>query len=109
MSEQLDLFNGGFDKMKVNTRDLSKRMGAAAKAAASAPAGAMNRAELVTTVRRLGYVALRVHEVVMGRLTTDQRYELAEQFNDLFKPLADMLVHFELKDDGKEDNDGELP
>lgn len=89
--------------MEANPRNISKRMGAGRQAGNRT--GELSRAELVTTVRRLGYVALRVHEVVMGQLISTDRHELAEQFNDLFKPLADLLIHFELK----EDVNGEVP
>jgi len=95
--------------MKVNPRELSRRMRAGRSADSTTLAGETTRAELVTTVRRLGYIALRIHEVVMGQLTRTERYELAEQFNDLFKPLADLLAHFELEESNKEKDDEKLP
>jgi len=49
-----------------------------------------------------------MHEIVMGRLTTQGEHELAERFNDVFKPLADLLVHFELEEhlESEENQDG---
>jgi len=60
--------------------------------------GELERATIVTTVRRLGFIMVKMHEVIMGRLVRQQEHELAEQFNDVFKPLADLLVHFDLDD-----------
>jgi len=81
---------------KAKASQLSRRMGAG-REPGTAP-GDLSRAELVTTIRRLGYVALRIHEVVMGRLVEQGSQQMAEHFNDWFKPLADLLVHFEMKD-----------
>lgn len=88
--------------MRTKVTEISRRVGAKRAAPAETPAGVMTVQELVTTVRRLGYVCLRVHEVVMGRLTSQGEYSTAERFNDVFKPLADMLAHFELEDSGGE-------
>lgn len=73
--------------------------------------GLLDRAVIVTTVRRMGYIAVKMHEVIMGGLVRDGKEALAEQFNDVFKPLADMLLHFELdptveRKESKEDSDG---
>jgi len=102
--EQLDLFKGKIDMATAKIPQLSRRMGASASEHRT---GDLSPAELVTIVRRLGYVALRVHEVVMGRLTSQEEYSMAESFNDLFKPLCDLLVHFELE--AKKEVSDEVP
>lgn len=66
-----------------------------ARERASAP-GELTPAQLVTVVRRLGFVMSKAHETIMGRLIAQGEHELAERFNDLFKPLVDLVVHFEL-------------
>lgn len=94
---------------KGKMQRFSKENGRAGSAGESRTAdGTLSRAELITTVRRLGYVCIKVHEIVMGRLTTQGHYELAERFNDIFKPLADMLLAFDLADtqQGEEYEDG---
>jgi len=63
----------------------------------------LSAAEVCTVVRRMGYVAAKVHEVVMARLVVDDQ-ELAERFNDIFKPLVDIMIHFTLEEPG----DGEV-
>jgi len=72
--------------------------------------GELERATIVTTIRRFGWIATKMHEVIMGRLVRQQEHELAEQFNDVFKPLADLLVHFNLDDtlegEGDSSSDG---
>jgi len=89
---------------RVKMQRFSKRMGEEAKASETS----LSKQELVTTVRRLGYICIKMHEIVMGRLTTQGEHELAERFNDVFKPLADLLVHFELEEhlESEENQDG---
>lgn len=67
-------------------------------------ATSLSASEIQTIVRRLGFVALKVHEVVMSRLVTEDE-GLAELFNDVFKPMVDALVHFDFSD--TEVDDGE--
>lgn len=70
--------------------------------------GSLDRATVVTTVRRMGFIMVKMHEVIMSSLCRDGKTRLAEQFNDVFKPLADMLLHFELCDTPqRETDDGE--
>jgi len=64
-----------------------------------ASASSLSASEVRTVVRRLGYVALQVHEVVMSRLTQDSDPRLAEAFNDIFKPIVDMMLHFDFEVD----------
>jgi len=61
-------------------------------------ASSLSASDLRVIVRRLGYVALKVHETVMSRLRQDSDARLAEAFNDIFKPVVDMLLHFDLED-----------
>lgn len=95
----------------VKMQRLRRRMGEPALAGESVlreSNGALERATIVTTVRRLGFICIKMHEVIMGRLTSEGEHELAERFNDVFKPLADLLVHFELDEhlDNEEGSDG---
>jgi len=62
-----------------------------------ATASSLSAAEVITTVRRLGYIALKMHEVIMSRLGEGDA-GTAERFNDMFKPLAEMLIRFDLED-----------
>lgn len=95
--------------VKHNMRRFSKENGRAPTGRESVTAGAtegeLERATIVTTVRRLGYIMVRMHEVIMGRLIRQEEHELAEQFNDCFKPLADLLVGFSLDDTLEEENE----
>jgi len=88
--------------MDAKMRRKVRRMGEGRLSPESSPktiqAGELERATIVTTVRRLGFIMVKMHEVIMGRLIRQQEHEMAEQFNDLFKPLADLLVHFTLDD-----------
>jgi len=61
-------------------------------------ATSLSAAEIHTTVRRLGFVTLKVHEIIMARLLKEDQ-ALAERFNDVFKPLVDLMLHFNLEDD----------
>lgn len=98
---------------KHHMRVFSKENGRAGFAGESHTAGAsvgeLDRATVVTTIRRFGYVITKAHEIIMGRLTSQGDYELAERFNDIVKPLADMLLGFELEEssgaESKEDAD----
>lgn len=79
---------------------LNKRMGEARRAETTpSPSGAsLSASEIVTVIRRLGYVALTAYDVIQGNLTSRGNYRLAEALGDTLKPLVDMLVHFELED-----------
>jgi len=70
------------------------------------PAGKMGRREAVPTARelrsvcrRMGYVITKFHETAMSALTAARMEHLAEEFNDLVKPVADYLNHFELEEE----------
>lgn len=54
-------------------------------------------ATVTTVVRRLGYVAVKVHETVMANLLAEGKEEVAEAFNDVFKPLADAMLNFDIE------------
>jgi len=71
--------------------------------------GELSRAEIVTVVRRLGYVALRVFETIQGNLVSSGRHQYAEALNDSLKPLVDLLVHFELDDEPDTEVNHEVP
>jgi len=62
-----------------------------------ASASSLSAAEIRAVARRLGFVALKVHETVMSRLRQDSDQRLAEAFNDVFKPIVDLLLHFDLE------------
>lgn len=64
---------------------------------------ARSESEMVaqTVVRRLGFLALKAHEVIMSRLIEEES-PLAVTFQDAFKPLVDAMVHFEIGDDDGE-------
>lgn len=87
---------------KGQMQRFSKENGRAGSAGESVTAGVtegeLERATIVTTVRRLGFIMIKMHEVIMGRLIRQEEHELAEQFNDCFKPLADLLIGFSLDD-----------
>lgn len=79
-----------------------RRMGAGGVAARTTDAVTVN-----TVVRRLGYIAVKVQETVMANLIHGGNAETAEQFNDIFKPLCDALLNFELDVSREtEDDDG---
>lgn len=61
-------------------------------------ASSLSASEVVTIVRRLGFVALKVFETIQGNLVSAGRHSYAEALNDSLKPLVDMLVHFELEE-----------
>lgn len=67
-----------------------------------ASAASLSAAEITTVVRRFGFILLKVHEIVMTRLTGAEDAVLAERVNDTLKPMADLLVHFTLEDDNGE-------
>jgi len=95
--------------MKEKLQNSRRRMGEPALAGESvtdATRTALERATIITTIRRMGFIAIKIHEVVMGRLTSQGEHELAERFNDCFKPVADMLVHFELDEAHSEEKGG---
>lgn len=82
---------------KLKIENISRRMGEGGAAArVDTGSGELDRATVITVIRRTGYVAAKVHEVIMGRLISQGEHELAERFNDLYKPLVDMLIHFDL-------------
>jgi len=49
-----------------------------------------------TVVRRLGYVAVKAHEALMSNLIHKGCSDVAEAFNDAFKPLVDAMLNFEM-------------
>lgn len=53
--------------------------------------------QLETTVRRLGFVTVKMHQVMMSNLIAADKHELAEAFNDAFKPVCDWLLNFTLE------------
>jgi len=57
-----------------------------------------------TTIRRLGYIALRVYEVVMDDLIRNDS-PAAEEFADEVKPIVDRLIHFAFNYGGDEDTE----
>jgi len=59
-------------------------------------ASSLSASELTTIVRRLGYIACKLHETIMSKLIADGDDVLAEQFNDAFKPVADWLIQFKV-------------
>lgn len=62
-----------------------------------APVGGLVEAQVATTIiRRLGFVACKVHESVMRSLLNKNEQETAERFNDCFKPIVDMLLNFDI-------------
>lgn len=67
----------------------------------------LTSAEVVTVVRRLGYVAAKMHQTMMSNLVASGNESVAEAFNDAFKPVVDWLLHFELEavDASQEPND----
>lgn len=78
-----------------------------------ASASSLSAAELRTIVRRLGFVAHKAHEAAMSNLLRNSDSNLAELFNDAFKPVVDYLLHFELEGvrftgDEEETDDGEV-
>lgn len=86
---------------KVKAGQLSRRMDA--RRTPSEPQrywdpGELDRATIITTIRRMGYILVKAHEVIMGKLIAQDEHELAERVNDTLKPLADLLLHFELDD-----------
>lgn len=82
---------------------LSRRMGAGRMPGndTSVVSGGLEEATVITTIRRMGYVLSKVHEIVMARLIAQGEGDLAERFNDTLKPLVDLLVHFELGSDDR--------
>lgn len=60
----------------------------------------------VSSVRRLGYVAAKMHESIMSALLNADDAS-AESFNDAFKPFVDGLLNFDVEseevDDGTEE------
>lgn len=94
---------------KVRIGVISKRRMGAGRPSPASPLkpGELSAAEVVTTVRRLGFVLVKAFEIMQGNLIRHKSYELAERLNDTLKPLADMLAHFELETE--EESDDEIP
>lgn len=61
----------------------------------------------VTVVRRLGFAASKAHQALMSSLLRNDP-EAAEAFNNAFKPLVDLMVHFELPVQQELFDDGEV-
>lgn len=74
--------------MKINSL---RRMGAGGVAARSADAVTVN-----TVIRRLGYVAAKVHETVMSNLEGSGEEETAKRFDMIFQPLVQALLGFDV-------------
>lgn len=70
---------------------------------ATALRGRLSRRDVQTSIRRLGHISAKMHEAVMANLVANNDSEVAEEFNDAFKPLVDALLGFEL-----EVHDGEV-
>lgn len=58
----------------------------------------LSASEVVTVVRRLGFVALKAYEVMQGNLTSRGNYQLAEALADTLKPVVDMMLHYSLEE-----------
>lgn len=86
--------------MKQTVRRIRKENGGEGREARASAfnASGLSASEVVTIVRRLGFVALKVFETIQGNLVSSGRHQYAEALNDSLKPLVDMLVHFELED-----------
>jgi len=97
------------EKMKTVRRTMGARPTAEHPLTPGPSRGELTRAEIVTVVRRLGYVALRVFETIQGNLVSSGRHQYAEALNDSLKPLVDLLVHFELEDEPDTEVDHEVP
>lgn len=59
-------------------------------------ASSLSASEAQAIVRRFGFVLMKVHEVLVSRAIADDKQQLAELLNDMLKPIADLLVHFEV-------------
>lgn len=99
--------------MKQNAKNLRRTMGARPTAeqplTSGQSLGELSRSEIVTVVRRLGFVALQVFNTIQGNLVSSGRHQYAEALNDSLKPLVDLLVHFELEDEPDTETDHEVP
>lgn len=69
----------------------SRRIGRASAASLSA-------SEIQGLVRRFGWMFHRVLEHVIGRVISQRDQGLAEELQDALKPVADFLVHFDIKE-----------
>lgn len=67
------------------------------------PEATLHLSQVNATMRRLGYVASRVHEVIISNLIAADKRELAELYNDIAKPIVDALLHFELEETSDEE------
>jgi len=65
--------------------------------------GVVSREYARQAVRRLGFVAAKMHEAMMASMLSHGGEDDAEWLNDTFKPMVDALIHFEQEfDDGDE-------
>lgn len=100
--------------MVTKVKNISRRMGARPMAeqphdSPSSYPTVADRAVINTVVRRLGVVAYRVFQTIQSNLVSAGREEYAEALNDSLKPLCDMLMHFDIGDDGTEVDNGKVP
>lgn len=51
----------------------------------------------VTTVRRIGYVAMKAHEALEAALISSGYQRLASDLRNSLKPLCDALMHFTIE------------
>jgi len=49
--------------------------------------------ELTNVVRRMGWVLQKLHETAMSALIAAQKEALAEEFNDIVKPVVDYMLN----------------
>lgn len=62
-----------------------------------------------TVVRRLGYVGHKAHEALVSSLTASGQYDIAEAFNNAFKPLVDLMMRFDVIAESRKKVQEELP
>jgi len=78
---------------------LKKRMGSVR----TSPIQTQETVQVV--LRRLGFVVLTVHRVVMASLIEAGKAAQAEELNDWMKPLGDMLLNYEGDENGDPNED----
>jgi len=57
--------------------------------------------ECTNVVRRMGWVLQKLHETVMSALIAGNEQGLAEEFNDIVKPVVDYMLNVHFTEDTK--------
>lgn len=80
-----------------------------ARASSLLASGVSAERTINTVVRRMGVVGAKALDAMMADLIASDSDELAMALNNALKPIVDMMLHFDITQEGDTEVDNEIP